>query len=159
MNGVIFTKSAAETQKIASNLSRRILKSPFFAKAAKGKKYAVVIGLIGELGSGKTVFTKGFAKGLGIKENIASPTFVIERIYKIKTKNYKLFIHIDAYRIDKPREIIDLEFRDLVKNPRNIILIEWADRIKDVLPKNCLRIKFEHIDKNKRKIWINRKTK
>jgi tRNA threonylcarbamoyladenosine biosynthesis protein TsaE len=147
MNEIIFTKSAKQTQKIASNLSRRILKSNPAGKAA-------VIGLIGDLGSGKTVFAKGFAKGLGVKENIVSPTFVIERVYRLKSKNYKLFIHIDAYRIEKSGEIMDLGFKDLVSDSKNIILIEWADRIKSILPKNCVRIKFEHAGKNKRKIAI-----
>lgn len=146
------TKSGAQTQKLASGFAHQLLKS-------KPAKKAVIIGLIGDLGSGKTVFAQGFAKGLGVKECVVSPTFVLERIYKLKTKNYRLFIHIDAYRIEKPKEIMDLGFKDLVRDCRNIVLIEWADRVKSILPKNSVKIKFEHIDKNKRKIWINRKTK
>jgi tRNA threonylcarbamoyladenosine biosynthesis protein TsaE len=152
MTEIIITKSSAETRKIASRLSRGILKS-------KPGKKAVVVGLVGELGSGKTVFTKGFARGLGLKENITSPTFVLERIYKLKTKNYKLFIHIDAYRLEKSKDLIDLGFKNLIRDPKNIILIEWADRVKKILPKDCLKIKFEHKNKNKRKIWISRRIK
>ena len=77
----------------------------------------------------------------------------IERIYKLKIKNYKLFIHIDAYRI-KPKELAALGFQDLLRDPLNIILIEWADRVKKILPKNHIEIKFEHISNNKRKITI-----
>ncbi len=147
MKEIIITKTAKETEKFANRFSRRILKS----KLAKG---ALVIGLIGELGSGKTVFAKGFAKGLGIKEIVVSPTFVLERIYRLKSRNFKLFVHIDAYRIGKAKELADLGFKDLAADSRNIILIEWADRVKKILPKNHIEIKFEHISNNKRKITI-----
>ena len=169
MNRVIIAKSAKETKKIAVRVAGEILKSSFFAppsqtlrragKATKDRKKAVVIGLIGDLGSGKTVFTQGFAKGLGIKENVTSPTFVLERVYKLKAKTYKLFIHIDAYRIEKSKEIADLGFKDLIQNPRNIVLIEWADKIKSILPKDYIKIRFKHINKNKREIaiWKNKK--
>jgi len=152
MRYIFITKNPAQTRKIAAKLSREIFK-------LKSDKKAIVIGLIGELGSGKTVFSQGFAKGLGIKENITSPTFVLERVYKLKAKSYKLFIHIDAYRLEKSKDLIDLGFKNLIRDPKNIILIEWADRVKSILPKNCIKIKFEHKDKDKRKIWMNRKIK
>jgi tRNA threonylcarbamoyladenosine biosynthesis protein TsaE len=140
------TASARETQKIARDLAYIILHITH--------KRAVVVGLVGELGSGKTVFAQGFAKGLGIKDNVVSPTFVLMRIYALCVPHYSHFIHIDAYRIEKPKELIDLGFKELVRNPQNIILIEWADRIKNILPKNCILIKFEHVNKNKRKITL-----
>lgn len=146
MKSIFITGNPALTQKIAANLARKILKS-------KPAKKAVIIGLIGDLGSGKTVFAKGFAKGLGVKEIITSPTFVIERIYKLKIKNYKLFIHIDAYRI-KPKELAALCFQDLLRDPLNIILIEWADRVKKILPRKTILIQFETPKKNQRKIRI-----
>lgn len=146
MKDVFTAKNPDQTQKIAARIAREI--------STNKRKKAVVISLIGDLGSGKTVFAKGFAKGLGVKECVVSPTFVLERIYKLKTKNYKLFIHIDAYRIEKSKEIADLGFKDLIRDCRNIVLIEWADRIKNILPKGCIIVKFEHINKNKRKITI-----
>ena len=76
MKEIIITKTCKETEKLANRLSRRIMR-------LKLTKRALVIGLIGELGAGKTVFAKGFAKGLGIKEIIVSPTFVLERIYRL----------------------------------------------------------------------------
>lgn len=147
----ITAKSAKETKKIAANFAGNLLKS----KPVKG---AAVIGLIGELGSGKTVFSQGFAKGLGIKENVVSPTFVLERIYELPGKKHRHLVHIDAYRLENPKEMLALGFKDLIKNPQNIILIEWADRIKKILPKNTIKINFEHINKNKRKItvWKNK---
>jgi tRNA threonylcarbamoyladenosine biosynthesis protein TsaE len=152
MNRVIITESAKETKKIAANFAHWLFRCP---KPSLGQG-AVVIGLIGELGSGKTVFAQGFAKGLGIKENVVSPTFVLERVYKLENKKYKLFVHIDAYRLEKSKEMATLGFKDLALNPQNIILIEWADRIKNVLPKNYIKIRFEHINKNKRTIWVKK---
>lgn len=146
MGDIFVTKNPVQTQKIAAKLSREILK-------LKPNKKAAVIGLIGELGSGKTVFAKGFAEGLGIKKIITSPTFVLEKVYELARK-HRHFIHIDAYRLKKSKDLIDLGFKNLIHDPKNIILIEWADRIKNILPKNCLRIKFEHKDKNKRKIIL-----
>ncbi len=146
MGDIFVTKNPVQTQKIAAKLSREILK-------LKPNKKAAVIGLIGELGSGKTVFAKGFAEGLGIKKIITSPTFVLEKVYELARK-HRHFIHIDAYRLKKSKDLIDLGFKNLIRDPKNIILIEWADRIKNILPKNCLRIKFEHKDKNKRKIIL-----
>ncbi len=147
MKDVFITKSARQTQEIAAKLSREILK-------LKPNKKSVVIGLIGELGSGKTIFAKGFAKGLGLKENITSPTFVLMKVYSLRVTHYSYLVHIDAYRLENSKDLIDLGFKNLIRDPKNIILIEWADRIKNILPKNCLRIKFEHKDKNKRKIIL-----
>ena len=129
-------------------MAREILKSP-------PKKQAVIIGLIGDLGGGKTTFLKGFARGLGIKDKILSPTFVILKRFKIKDLRFKSFYHIDCYRFEKTREILELGFKEIVANPQNIICVEWADRIKKLLPKNSLILKFFFIGKNKRKITLN----
>ena len=118
---------------------------------------AIVLGLQGDLGAGKTTFLQGFAKGLGIKEKILSPTFVIYKKFKINIvpKNersfifwHKYFYHFDCYRINKPEEILELGFREIVSNPKNIVAIEWSKRIKKLLPKNLILIKFRFIDKN-----------
>ncbi len=164
MEKVIITKSSGQTQKIAFNFTKKISKI--------ADKKAIVVGLIGNLGSGKTTFAQGFAKGLGIKENITSPTFVLMKVYSLPARlrydevvagervtRYSYLIHIDAYRLEKSKDLLDLGFKNLVRDPKNIILIEWADRIKKILPKNCLKIKFEHMDKNKRKIWMSKKIK
>ncbi len=121
-----------------------------------GRKGALVLGLEGDLGGGKTTFLQGFAKGLGIKEKILSPTFIIFRKYKIQNTKYKIqnFYHIDCYRIRKSKEIFDLGLKEIISNPRNIVAIEWADRIKKILPKNVLSLKFGFIGKTSRKITI-----
>ena len=132
------TTNPAQTKKIGKKLAKRILKS-------KIKKTAFVIGLTGELGGGKTTFSQGFAKGLGVKEKILSPTFVI-------MKKFNNFYHVDCYRIKRPKELLDLGFKEIIKNPKNIVVIEWADRIRKIMPKSALWIKFEFIDEKKRRI-------
>lgn len=135
--GIFISESMEETRKIAKDLAKRFLRLRL--------KKALIIGLIGELGSGKTVFAQGFARGLGIREKIVSPTFILMR-------KHGNFYHVDAYRIKKPKEIIDLGWKELINNPQNIILIEWAEKIKKILPRGCIKIKFEHVNRNKRKI-------
>jgi tRNA threonylcarbamoyladenosine biosynthesis protein TsaE len=152
MRKIVITKSAKETKKIASRFARQILRCP---KLSLGQgAAAAVIALTGNLGSGKTVFIQGFAKGLSIKENITSSTFVLMRVYALHVMRYARLIHIDAYRIEKPKELIDLGFKNLLCDSKNIILIEWAERIKGILPKDCVIINFEHINKNTRRISI-----
>ena len=141
------TKNPKETQKIAEVFAREIL-------SAKPES-AIVIGLEGDLGAGKTTFTKGFAKGLGIKEEMKSPTFILMRIFQIpRSNNQKHFLHFDAYRIDNAKEFAALGFRELLKNKNNILLVEWSDRIKKLLPKNYFRFVFKHGEKNIRDIKL-----
>ncbi|MBL7150170.1 MAG: tRNA (adenosine(37)-N6)-threonylcarbamoyltransferase complex ATPase subunit type 1 TsaE, partial [Candidatus Pacebacteria bacterium] len=79
-------------------------------------------------------------------------TFVILKRFKVQDGRFKDFYHIDCYRIKKPKEILDLGFKEIISNPKNIVAIEWADRIRKILPKNSIILKFEFIDQNKRKI-------
>ncbi|HOA47718.1 MAG TPA: tRNA (adenosine(37)-N6)-threonylcarbamoyltransferase complex ATPase subunit type 1 TsaE, partial [Candidatus Pacearchaeota archaeon] len=65
------------------------------------------------------------------------------------------FYHFDCYRIEDPKEILDLEFKKIIENPQNIVIFEWGDKIKKILPDDCFKIKFEFLDKNKRKITIS----
>lgn len=140
-----FTNSPRETKKLARNLAKKTLKQP-------SQKGAVVVGLEGDLGGGKTTFLQGFAKGLGIRQRITSPTFVIMRRFKIYNSRFENFYHIDCYRIKKPKEILDLGWKEIVKDSKNIIAIEWADRIKKIVPVRSFWLKFEFISSNKRKI-------
>lgn len=138
------TKSPAETEKIAAKLAKEVL-------AREQNKYAAVVGLVGELGSGKTTFVKGFARGLGIKQIIQSPTFIIARRHSLKNRNFKNFYHIDVYRVG-PKDLLMLDWRNWIKNSENIILVEWADRISKIMPKNSIKIHFEILENGKRKI-------
>lgn len=136
------TSSPSQTKKLAEKFAKEIL-------AKKPKKKSFVIGLEGELGTGKTTFIQGFAKGLDIKEKILSPTFVILKRFRIKDKR---FYHIDCYRIQGPKELLDLGFKEIVSNPESVIAVEWADKMKRIMPKNTLWIKFKFVDEKTRKI-------
>jgi tRNA threonylcarbamoyladenosine biosynthesis protein TsaE len=146
------TKSFEETQKLGEKLAKKILENGL-------QKKAVVLGLIGNLGGGKTTFMQGFAKGLGVNEKILSPTYVILKHFKItksKIKNQKSkfidFYHIDCYRINNPEEILELDFKEIILNPKNIVAIEWPEKIKNFLSKQTIFIDFKLVDETIRKI-------
>jgi len=141
------TNSTFQTKKIGEELGKKILKQ-------KPLKEAIILTLKGDLGGGKTTFLQGFAKGLGIKEKILSPTFIIIRKFPIPNSQFVNFYHIDCYRLQKSKEILELDFKKIISNPQNIIAIEWADKIQEILPKNVITLKFYFINKNKRKIVI-----
>ncbi|MFH1990377.1 MAG: tRNA (adenosine(37)-N6)-threonylcarbamoyltransferase complex ATPase subunit type 1 TsaE, partial [Patescibacteria group bacterium] len=145
----ITTNSSQETKKVGMELAAAIKKN------RANPKRALVVALEGDLGSGKTTFIQGLAAGLGIKENVLSPTFVIQKDFPLSLKNYKNFYHIDAYRLKNPEELLELGFGDLIKNPENIVVIEWADKVRDILPKNVILIRFGSLGENKRKILIS----
>jgi tRNA threonylcarbamoyladenosine biosynthesis protein TsaE len=139
----ILSKSKEETQDIALNL-------------AKSLKEGRAIAFNGNLGSGKTTFIQGLAKGLNINEKISSPTFVIFKKYKVSNhKDIKWFYHFDLYRINTLEEIIDLGFEEIINNKNTLIAIEWAEKIKKLLPKDSLNIKIKFINKNYRKIFVS----
>jgi tRNA threonylcarbamoyladenosine biosynthesis protein TsaE len=137
----IITKNYKQTQEFGKKLARIIARS----EATKQSKTAVVIALHGNLGGGKTTFLQGFAKGLGVKEKILSPTFVIQ-------KRFGNFYHFDCYRINKPEEILELGWEEIISNPKNIAAIEWPEKIKKYLPKTAIKIDFKFIDENTREI-------
>lgn len=134
------TKSEEETKKIAAKIAKRS-KSQIFA-------------LTGELGTGKTIFAQGFAKGLGIKEKIISPTFILIRIHKIP-KTEKLLYHIDLYRLEDNRQFNALGIEEILNDSNHFILIEWAEKIKELLPKNTCWISIRRINETIREISIN----
>jgi tRNA threonylcarbamoyladenosine biosynthesis protein TsaE len=143
------SNSPSQTEKIGKKITQ-------FFLSQKSEKIPNVIILKGDLGGGKTTFLKGFAKGLGIKEKILSPTFVLIKKFDIKnrTSNFKHFYHIDCYRIKKEKEILNLGFREMIKDPKNLVAIEWAERIEKILPKNVFEIIFKILGKRKREILI-----
>lgn len=114
---------------------------------------ATVVGLYGDLGSGKTAFTKGIAKALGITDTVTSPTFVIEKIYKITSHpHFTHLIHIDAYRLEKSSEIVSLGWNEIISDPHNLICIEWPERVLDIMPTDHIALKFTFVDENTRLI-------
>jgi len=136
------TKSAEETQLLALKLSQKY-------------QNGAILALIGNLGSGKTTFTQGFGKGLGIKDKILSPTFILMRQYSLPENLKAKLFHLDLYRLEDIKEIGSLGLDEIFSNPRNIVLIEWAEKLGSFLPKNIILIQFKHIKDNIRQIEIS----
>ena len=121
-------------------------------KKIKSGDKAVVVGLSGDLGSGKTTFSQSVAKILGVTEVVTSPTFIIEKLYHTKDTAFPQFIHIDAYRLDNALELEVLGFTELLNQKGTLIFIEWPERVKEILPKDTRYIKFRFIDETTREI-------
>lgn len=139
------SNSLEETQNIAREWLISISNSEINDEAA-------VVGLLGHLGSGKTTFTQAIAKELGIQDHVTSPTFVIMKTYATKNKRFPRLVHIDAYRLESGRELEVLDFEKVVSNPNNLVLIEWADNVKEILGGSTRFIEFEAIGENERSL-------
>ncbi len=113
-------------------------------------KGGAIFALSGNLGAGKTTFIQGLAKGLGIKVKIISPTFILMRKYGNN------FYHLDLYRLegDVEREVKNLGTEEIWEDGKNVVVIEWAEKIKDMLPKDTKWIVFENLGEDKRRIAI-----
>ena len=147
----------------------------FAARVAKDlsqKKGPIVIGLVGDLGAGKTVFAQSFLAALGVKERVTSPTFILMRPHALnlikqsrsrcspqlnyfkthqplnpsthQPTHHHTAYHADLYRLDSHKELQALEFKKIISNPGHIVLVEWADKFKKAMPKNTIWIKIEH---------------
>lgn len=136
---------------ITKNQSETIEFAEKFAKKLHGGE---VLALIGDLGAGKTTFVKGIAKGLGIKQNITSPTFVTMKEYTInyRPSTFNHMIHIDCYRLKSAEDALSLGITDYLGKKDSVVVIEWADKIKKILPKNCIEIKFKNLSNDVREI-------
>jgi len=135
----LISRSEKQTFNFAKNFSKRL-------------KGGEVIGLIGNLGAGKTIFTKGLAAGLGIIKNITSPTFVLMRVYPVKSRRIKQLVHIDAYRVKSARDLTAIGADDYFNQPSTVTTIEWADKIKKILPKTAKFVKIIYQQNNLRQI-------
>lgn len=134
------SNSEKETKQIAAKLAKKISHG--------------VIALTGELGAGKTTFVQGFAKGFGIKEKIISPTFILIRPHKIPQTD-KMLYHIDLYRLENKDQIKNLGLEEIINNPNNLVLIEWAEKLANNLPQNTLKIKIEKEEGDVRLITLS----
>lgn len=134
----ITTKSSRDTQRLAEKLAGNLNNGD-------------VVGLIGELGAGKTCFIQGLAKGLNVPESyyVSSPTFTIMKIYPGDKKLY----HFDFYRLTDPVEFDDIGFEDCLGGD-GVVVIEWADRFLDLLPKDMIVINFNVVGDNEREIIL-----
>lgn len=109
--------------------------------------------LDGELGAGKTHLIRGIAQGMGADGHaVASPTFVLMHEYEPADQSRPLLIHIDAYRLDRPRDLLNLGFEDVADE--SVILVEWASKVTDVLPDDRLQITLRHLTDTSRQITL-----
>lgn len=137
----LITTSFEETQKLGFEFGQKL-------------KGGEVVLLRGDLGSGKTTFVQGLAKGLGVEQRIISPTFIIMRSYAISNQQSAIsnFYHIDLYRIESERDIEGLGILELMGDSENIVVIEWPEKIEHLLPDNKIDLSFEYIEEDKRKV-------
>jgi tRNA threonylcarbamoyladenosine biosynthesis protein TsaE len=148
--GRVVTKSSGETEKLAGDFISELV--------VNGGP--IIVALTGDLGSGKTTFTKGLAKGLGIKSEIISPTFILVRTYEIgldKTnKKPENLYHIDLYRLEGSieSEVENIGLKDILADSSNVVVIEWAEKIKELLPEESIWIRFEYKGVGERQIEL-----
>ncbi len=127
----MLTKSPKETAKYAATLLTRGVR---------------MFALQGELGSGKTTFVQGLGKALGVREHLASPTFIIMNAHKAHSRRYPYthLYHVDAYRLHHNKEADILHLREILKNPRYVVAIEWAEKLRRFIPKGAQWLRFSH---------------
>ena len=123
-------------------------------KLAQTLDFGSVVLLFGNLGAGKTVFSRGFARGLGITEPVSSPTYTIVQEYDIPGGG-RLY-HLDLYRISGVESALAFGVDEFLDDSRAISLIEWPMRIDGILPDNCIKVTLTHLDDEKREITIEK---
>lgn len=122
-------------------------------KTLPPSEYASVIALQGDLGAGKTAFTKALAHVLGVLEHVTSPTFVIMKSYAVPHhERFDTLTHIDAYRIEDSDELRVLGFIELLQDPKRLIVIEWPERIGELIPQSALTVQISITDTTARRI-------
>jgi tRNA threonylcarbamoyladenosine biosynthesis protein TsaE len=153
------TRSARETRGLGELLGQEIGKTRLKTRGA------LIVALLGDLGSGKTTFIQGFARGIGVKRRTVSPTFTIMRRYAISRTvaayrtGFRSLVHVDAYRVHKPAELKIIRFEEWLADPTALVLIEWADLVRPRIPRTALRVRFEHQRGDARAIVIQGKQK
>lgn len=115
-----------------------------------------MIELVGDLGSGKTQFVRGLAKGIGSTDAVQSPSFTISRVYRGKAQRQRTLElhHFDFYRLDDPG-VVGAELHEALQDPDSVVAVEWGETAEKILPKDRLRVEFETVADNKRKIILN----
>ena len=147
----MISKSLDETKKIAREILAKLnscAKSDLAMRSTiSHKQKATILLLQGDLGSGKTTFVQFLAQELGIKNHLTSPTFVL-------IKKYGNFIHIDAYRLNQGQDLLSLGWTELVSDPKNLIVVEWPERVADLWDGTEHKINFKFIDEKTREITL-----
>ncbi len=144
----IITKNAAETRGFGKKFAKGFGRGNKFSNAS-------FLGLEGQLGGGKTTFLQGFAKGLGIKDKITSPTFIIFRKYRLPAKSrFSHFYHFDLYRMKKARELDRLRVSEIFNDNKNIIAAEWPKMLKKIFPRPTATLSFKYLGPKIREIIV-----
>ena len=123
------------------------------AKLAESLPAGSIVAFTGDLGAGKTVFARGFARGLGVTEAVSSPTYTIAQEYQL-AGNLRLY-HLDLYRISSPQAGLAFGVDEFLNDPKAFALVEWPERIGDVIPDDAIKIFIRHIDSGTREISVN----
>ena len=138
------TYSSLETKQLGRRAAHELLER-------QGGR-ALVIALRGDLGAGKTTFTQGFLGALGITKRVPSPTFVIMKRYRIRHAHFANAHHMDAYRLRKADDAGPLGFDAILKDPQNIVLVEWPENITGALPRGTKNIRFTYGKKENERV-------
>ncbi|MES2409531.1 MAG: tRNA (adenosine(37)-N6)-threonylcarbamoyltransferase complex ATPase subunit type 1 TsaE [Patescibacteria group bacterium] len=120
--------------------TKQFAKDLILAISKKTSDRATVLDLKGDLGAGKTVLVQMIGRELGVTETMQSPTFVIMKSYKTTNPRFKTLVHIDAYRIENIEEIKILRLEEVFADPLNFVCIEWAEKIKEIIPEEATKI-------------------
>ena len=139
MKRTVISTSFEETQKLGEEIGHTL-------------KAGSIVALFGDLGSGKTTLTQGIAKGLGLRQTVISPTFMLIREY---TLGDKTLYHIDLYRLEKETDLSHIGLSDIFSDKNGIVIIEWAEKIEKLLPERTLRITLENKSGEEREITIH----
>lgn len=139
--------------KIHMTLKNVNMTQMFAQKMAALLPVGTVIAMTGELGSGKTTFSQAFGKGLGVKDDIGSPTFKLVSEYK---GSHIRFYHIDCYRMENEKDFFNIGGENYLDPSDGITIIEWADKLEKALPLNCIQMEFKRIkdEPEKRELYI-----
>jgi tRNA threonylcarbamoyladenosine biosynthesis protein TsaE len=127
------TKSEQDTKKLAREIASEL-------------KGGEILALSGDLGAGKTTFVKGLAEYFNMADEVSSPTFTLIQEYGIDSSKYPLFslVHIDCYRLNNEQELLDIGIQDYFSDPDSVVVIEWAKKVKMIIPKKAIWVEFRH---------------
>jgi tRNA threonylcarbamoyl adenosine modification protein YjeE len=145
MSGGVRVASADELRSFARDFLRDLAPRP---------DGATLVTLSGELGAGKTTFAQALARELGVEETVASPTFVIEKVYRLKGQRWQRLIHIDAYRLRFAKELAVLGWEQLLADSGDLIVLEWPEKVPELIPADAARVRID-IDGDTRIITID----